>query len=94
MECFTAIQYNVVILLDALRPQEMAFMRSLDGMAWNRCRSSISIMDSWQVLLSVSYTQNSMGFYIMRGKNHSNSCQVKNEGTLAIRMTLSKCLGR
>ena len=68
VECFTAIQYNVVILLDALRPQEMAFMRSLDGMAWNRCRSSISRIDSWQVLLLVLYTQNSMGPYIMRGK--------------------------
>ena len=61
---------------------------------WNRCRSNISIVDSWQVLLLVSYTQNSMGFYIMRGKNHSTSRQVKNEGTPAIRMTLSKCLGR
>ena len=94
MECFTAIQYNLVVLLDAILPQGMAFMRSLDGMSWNRCRSNISIVDSWQVLLLVSYTQNSMGFYIMRGKNHSTSRQVKNEGTPAIRMTLSKCLGR
>ena len=67
VECFTAIQYNLVVLLDAILPQGMAFMRSLDGMAWNWCRSNISIVDSWQVLLLVSYTQNSMRFYIMRG---------------------------